>query len=73
MHRKFNYPDSPSGKNVVGMVGSVEPAVQEVKDLLRNTPDHSGLMLLCKNRRVYEAAFPALCVDFQLKTDNPLH
>ena len=62
MRRSFNYPGSPSGKNVVGMVESVEHAVQEVKELLRNTPDHSGLMLLCKNRRVYEAAFPS-CVS----------
>ena len=73
MHRSFNYPNSRSGKNVVGAMASIENAQKEVQQLLSSTPDHSGLMLLCKNEGVCKAVCAALCLDFQPGIDDISH
>lgn len=59
-HMAQNY---PQGATVLAGVASVTGAKQRVRDVLANAPPDAFVLLVCANDKVYDAAFPALCVD----------
>ena len=61
-HARLNYPD---GSAVVAGVAQVAGAKERVRKVLAQAPEHSCVFLICANDKVYDAAFPALGVDFQ--------
>lgn len=61
-HVNANYPGAPV---VVAGVASVTGAKERVRKVLAQIPDRSALLLVCADDKVYDAAFPALCVDMQ--------
>ncbi|OFJ49582.1 hypothetical protein BA896_012615 [Janthinobacterium lividum] len=62
-HHKLNYPES----QVVMLAGvqTIGNAIKRVRNILRNAPDQCALLIVCADDKVYDAAFPALCVDFK--------
>ena len=68
-HHKLNYPETVSV--IVAGVQNVGNAVKRVRNVLRQTPDGAALLIVCANDKVYDAAFPALCVDFNSANMNP--
>lgn len=61
-HAKTNY---PHGVVVIAGVAQVAGAKERVRKVLAQAPEHSCVFLICANDKVYDAAFPALGVDFQ--------
>ena len=61
-HARTNY---PQGAVVVAGVAQVAGAKERVRKVLAQAPEHSCVFLICANDKVYDAAFPALGVDFQ--------
>ena len=61
-HANTNYPD---GAVVIAGVAQVGGAKERVRKVLAQAPEHSCVFLICANDKVYDAAFPALGVDFQ--------
>lgn len=61
-HMQRNY---PQGAALVAGVASVSGAKERVRKVLANAPEYSFVLLLCANGKVYDAAFPALGVDYQ--------
>lgn len=61
-HHKINYPDG-----VVMIVGvkHVSNAVQRVRNVLRNAPKDAAVLFICTNDKVYDAATPALGIDYK--------
>ncbi|MGS0742844.1 hypothetical protein ACVBEF_13560 [Glaciimonas sp. GG7] len=50
---------------VFAQMEDVDIARDQVRELLREAPHQSALVLVCGNDEIYEAVFPALCVNFQ--------
>ena len=67
-HMAQNY---PKGIVVVAGVAAVPGAKERVRQVLAKAPPQSFVLLLCANDRVYDAAFPALCVDLQSANMQP--
>ena len=67
-HVARNYPQAAV---VVAGVASVTSAKQRVRNVLAKAPKNSFVLLVCANDKVYDAAFPALCVDMQSANQNP--
>lgn len=67
-HMNRNY---PAGVVVVAGVAQIAGAKERVRHVLAKTPDQAFLLLVCTNDKVYDAAFPALCVDFQSANMRP--
>lgn len=61
-HIAKNYPQASV---VVAGVASVTSAKQRVRNVLAKAPPDSFVFLVCANDKVYDAAFPALGVDFK--------
>lgn len=61
-HAAVNY---PKGVVVVAGVAQVAGAKERVRKVLAQAPEHSSVFLVCADDKVYDAAFPALCVDYQ--------
>ena len=66
-HRKLNYPD---GLLMIAGVAQVPGAKERVRQILSKAPDKASVLLVCANDKVYDAAFPALNVDFQSTNMN---
>lgn len=66
-HRSRNYPDGPV---VIAGVAKVTGAKERVRNVLAQAPEHSAIILVCANDKVYDAAFPALCVDYSSANVN---
>lgn len=67
-HRARNY---PQGTIVLAGVASVGGAKERVRNVLTKAPPDSLVILLCANDKVYDAAFPALCVDMKSANIQP--
>ncbi len=67
-HLAQNYPQAIT---VIAGVASVGNAVQRVRRVLAKAPPQSFVLLLCVDNKVYDAAFPALGVDFQSANMQP--
>ena len=67
-HRAQNY---PQGAVVIAGVASVPGAKERVRQVLAKAPPNSFVLLVCANDKVYDAAFPALCVDLQSANMQP--
>lgn len=67
-HMDLNYPD---GVVVVAGVAQVGSAKQRVRKVLSDAPDQAFLLLVCADDKVYDAAFPALNVNFQAANVGP--
>ncbi|MBD9530429.1 hypothetical protein IB233_02125 [Comamonas sp. CMM01] len=61
-HMDLNYPDSPV---IIAGVAQIPGAKERVRKVLAHAPEGSGVLLVCANNKVYDAAFPALCIDYQ--------
>lgn len=61
-HMSLNYPEGPV---VLAGVASVAGAKERVRKVLAQVPDGAALLFVCANDKVYDAAFPALCVDMK--------
>lgn len=61
-HMQLNYPQAPV---VVAGVAQVASAKKRVRDVLAKAPPRAFVLLVCASGKVYDAAFPALNVDFQ--------
>lgn len=61
-HQQLNYPD---GAVVVAGVAQAASAKQRVCQVLAKAPPQAFVLLVCASGQVYDAAFPALCVDLQ--------
>lgn len=68
-HHKLNYPET--APVIFAGVQRVSNAVQRVRNVLRNAPDGAALLIVCADDKVYDAAFPALGVDFKSANMNP--
>jgi len=66
-HLDLNYPD---GAVLLVEVKRVAHAVERVRKALAEAPEHALVLLLCADDKVYDAAFPALCVDFKSANQN---
>ena len=66
-HLARNY---PQGAVVVAGVASIPGAKERVAKVLAKAPPNSFVLLVCANDKVYDAAFPALCVDLQSANIN---
>lgn len=61
-HMARNYPQAPV---IVAGVAQVAGAKERVRQVLAKAPPQAFVLLVCANGKVYDAAFPALGVDFQ--------
>ncbi len=61
-HANTNY---PNGAVVIAGVAQVGGAKERVRKVLAQAPEHACVFLICADDKVYDAAFPALGVDFQ--------
>lgn len=61
-HMAANY---PNGTVVLAGVAKVPGAKERVRQVLTKAPEHSFVLFVCANDKVYDAAFPALGVDYQ--------
>ena len=61
-HIAQNYPQATV---VVAGVASITSAKERVRQVLAKAPPGSFVLLVCADDKVYDAAFPALCVDMQ--------
>jgi len=66
-HMRLNY---PQGAVVVAGVAQVPSAKERVRKVLAQAPEGSGVLLVCADNKVYDAAFPALGVDYQSANMN---
>jgi predicted TIM-barrel enzyme len=67
-HHLQNY---PQGSVFIAGVANITNAEERVRKVLAQVPPDSFVLLLCSNNEVYDAAFPALCVDLQSTNMNP--
>lgn len=67
-HVYRNFPDAPF--LVVG-IGARLSAPKRVRQALKKAPENAGMLLVCANAKVYDAAFAALNVDFETAYPNP--
>lgn len=67
-HFAQNYPD---GAVVVAGVARIGGAKERVRQVLAKAPPDSFVLLVCADDKVYDAAFPALGVDFQSANVKP--
>lgn len=67
-HVAQNY---PQGAVVIAGVARVPGAKERVRQVLAKAPPNSFVLLVCADDKVYDAAFPALCVDFQAANVKP--
>lgn len=67
-HMAQNY---PQGTVVIAGVASVSSAKERVRQVLAKAPPQSFVLLVCANDKVYDAAFPALCVDLKSANMKP--
>lgn len=67
-HMQLNH---PQGAVVVAGVAQVASAKQRVRHVLTQAPPGSFVLLVCADGKVYDAAFPALCVDLQALNQKP--
>lgn len=68
VHIAQNYPQAAV---VIAGVARIPGAKERVRQVLAKTPPNSFVLLVCANDKVYDAAFPALCVDFQSANMQP--
>ena len=61
-HMQLNY---PQGAAVIAGVAQAAGAKQRVCQVLAKAPPQAFVLLVCADSKVYDAAFPALCVDLQ--------
>jgi hypothetical protein len=66
-HMRLNY---PQGAVIVAGVAQVPGAKERVRKVLAQAPEGSGVLLVCADNKVYDAAFPALGVDYQSANMN---
>jgi hypothetical protein len=69
-HHQANYPGGPVA--VFG-VASRYGAPERVRKVLAQAPPDSAVLLVCADDKVYDAAFPALGVDYQSLTATGRH
>ncbi|MBJ2139845.1 hypothetical protein JC796_03805 [Delftia acidovorans] len=62
VHIDANYPNATV---VIAGVAQVPGAKERVRKILAQAPEHSAVFVICANDKVYDAAFPALGVDFK--------
>ncbi len=67
-HQKLNYTD---GAVLIAGVASVGNAIQRVRQVLAHAPPKTFVLLVCANDKVYDAAYPALCIDLKSASGNP--
>lgn len=67
-HHTSNYPDGPL---VLAGVAQVAGAKERVRKVLAKAPPGALVFLVCANGQVYDAAFPALNVNFESMRQNP--
>lgn len=67
-HMELNYPHAPT---VIAGVAQVAGAKERVRQVLAKAPPQAFVLLLCANDKVYDAAYPALSVDFQAAHQRP--
>ncbi|WP_168921863.1 hypothetical protein [Polaromonas vacuolata] len=67
-HHLQNY---PQGSVFIAGVANITNAEERVRKVLAQALPDSFVLLLCSNIEVYDAAFPALCVDLQSTKMNP--
>ncbi|OOH92301.1 hypothetical protein BMF29_08420 [Comamonas kerstersii] len=66
-HMAANY---PQGAVIIAGVAQVPGAKERVRKVLAQAPEGSGVLLVCADHKVYDAAFPALGVDYQSANMN---
>lgn len=62
LHMRLNYPQGPV---IIAGVAQVPGAKERVRKVLAQAPEGSGVLLVCASNKVYDAAVPALCIDYQ--------
>lgn len=67
-HHQLNY---PTGVLVVAGVAKIAGAKQRVRQVLAKAPDQALVLFICADDKVYDAAFPALCVDLESMNIGP--
>ena len=63
--------NTPDGIFIVAGVARRLTAPERIRQVLKRAPDRSGVLLLCADDKVYDAAFPALNIDFQSAHQDP--
>lgn len=67
-HQDLNYPD---GTVLIAGVASVGNAVERVRKVLAQAAPGTFVLLVCADDKVYDAAYPALCVDLKSANADP--
>lgn len=67
-HHAMNY---PHGVAVVAGVAQVGGAVQRLRKVLAQAPQGALVLLVCADDKVYDAAAPALGIDYQSANAKP--
>ncbi|MBN8493224.1 MAG: hypothetical protein J0M00_17590 [Burkholderiales bacterium] len=67
-HQELNYPD---GAVLIAGVARVGDAKERVRKVLAQAAPGTFVLLVCADDKVYDAAYPALCVDLKSANANP--